>query len=102
MLSNKKENQVLLEFICQLHSIPLICKKGDITVMKTPVINVVSALRLCNPPAFKLYYRAIMWPAISKRSFLCFHNNLMSIPIESKHPPEYVSLFLLQIYNFTI
>jgi len=33
MLSNKKENQVLLELICQLHSIPLICKKGDITMM---------------------------------------------------------------------
>lgn len=100
MLSNKKENQVFLP--TSLNS-PYMQKGGHYDdVMKTPVINVVSALRLCNPPAFKLYYRAIMWPAISKRSYLCFHNNLMSIPIESKHPPEYVSLFLLQIYNFTI
>lgn len=71
-------------------------------VMKTPAIKVVSALRLCNPPAFQLYRITIMWPAMSKRSNLCFQSNLMSIPIESKHPPKVVSPFLLQIYAFTI
>ena len=57
-------------------------------VMKTPAIKVVSALRFCNPPAFQLYRITIMWPAMSKRSNLCFQSNLMSIPIESKHPPQ--------------
>ena len=54
---------------------------GD--VMKTPLLKDLSALCLCNPPAFRL----LLWPAINKRSKLGFQCNLMSIPIEPAQLP---------------
>ena len=54
---------------------------GD--VMKTPLLKDLSALCLCNPPAFRL----LLWPAINKRSKLGFRCNLMSIPIEPAQLP---------------
>ena len=59
---------------------------GD--VMKTPLLKDLSALCLCNPPAFRL----LLWPAINKRRKLGFRCNLMSIPIE---PAQLPVLFVL-------
>ena len=39
-------------------------------VMKTPLL--MSALRLCNPPALRLAACAVLWPAIDKRRLLGF------------------------------
>ena len=62
--------------------------------MKTPAIKVVSALRLCNPPALQLsplpqVYVARHW----QKKQLGFQSNLMSIPIESRQPPKYLFSF---------
>ena len=56
-------------------------------VMKTPVLQDVSALRRCNPPALRLPTWVGLWPAIGKRSLLGFRFNLMSIPIELARLP---------------
>ena len=53
----------------------------------------MSALRLCNPPALQLGTWCLMWPAIGKRSMLCFQRNLMSIPIESIQSPKRFLLY---------
>ena len=58
---------------------------GD--VMKTPLLKDLSALRRCNPPAFRLLAFTRLWPAIGKRSQLGFQCNLMSIPIEPAQLP---------------
>jgi hypothetical protein len=53
--------------------------------MKTPVLQDLSVLRLCNPPAFQLPFQDVArhW----QEKLLGFRFNLMSIPIEPARPP---------------
>jgi hypothetical protein len=84
---------IIIQFSC--HQKKKRVPPGD--VMKTPLLKDVSALRRCNPPAFRLTCQNIfrrgvgirhaLWPAIGKRSQLGFQCNLMSIPIEPAQLP---------------
>ena len=58
--------------------------------MKTPFSDDLRSFRLCNPPAEK-QQSSRMWPAISRRSYLGFRNNLMSIPIYPIRPYLFLS-----------
>jgi hypothetical protein len=54
--------------------------------MKTPLSQVVDALRLCNPPAFSqrfaLCVKELSGPPLAREDVPVFMRYLMSIPIE--------------------